>query len=404
MKIGFSTSVIQRGKTGIAQYVFSLLRALASQSTTEKFVLFVLENDAEFFRDLGERFELCLVPEKYRPPIRNIVWHQTVLPSLVRRLEIDLLHVPSYRRLVWSCPCPLVATIHDLAPFHVVNKYDLARMFYGRVVVKFLARRQNEIISVSQNTAADIEQFFHIPKNDLRVIYNGIDHERFSPRDRDQSRAAVEEKFRLNKPFFLYVARLEHPGKNHRRLIEAFERFKEQTNSDWMLALGGSDWHGADLIHARIAESAYRSHIRTLGFVSNEELPTLYSAAEAFVYPSLYEGFGFPPLEAMACGCPVISSARGSLGEVVGDAAWIVDPEDVEDMCDALLQLHSEPKSRAALVQKGLVHAREFSWERAACETLAVYKTAFHKNRKPAKQPADLTSLSSVPVSNRLQE
>jgi glycosyltransferase involved in cell wall biosynthesis len=401
VKIGLSTSVIQRGKTGIAQYVLSLLRALASQATNEQFVLFVLEKDAEFFRDLGDRFELFLVPEKYRPPIRNILWHQISLPSIARRLGLDLLHIPSYRRLMWRRPCPLVATIHDLAPFRVVNKYDLARTFYGRVVVKFLARRQSEIITVSQNTAADIEQFFRIPKRNVRVIYNGIDHERFNQRHHIQAREAVAKKFRLTKPFFLYVARLEHPGKNHRRLVEAFERFKEQTNSDWQLALGGSDWHGAELIHARIAESAYRSDIRPLGFVSNEDLPTLYSAAEAFVYPSLYEGFGLPPLEAMACGCPVISSDRGSLGEVVSDAAWIVDPEDVEDICDALLQLHSEAKSRAALVQKGLLRAKEFSWERAARETLAVYRTAFHKNRKPARQgSANLSGLSSVPVSH----
>lgn len=400
MKIGFSTSVIQRGRTGIAQYVFSLLRALAAQATTEKFVLFVLENDAQFFGELDDRFELFLVPEKFRPPVRNIVWHQTILPSIARRLQLDLLHVPSYRRLMWTRPCPLVATIHDLAPFRVVNKYDLARMFYGRVVVKFLARRQDGIITVSQNTAADIEQFFGIAQKDLRVIYNGIDHSRFFPRKPAEARSATAQKFGLQKPFVLYVARLEHPGKNHRRLIEAFERFKEQTNSDWQLALGGSDWHGAELIHARISESSYSSDIRTLGFVSNEDLPTLYSAAEAFVYPSLYEGFGLPPLEAMACGCPVISSNRGSLGEVVGDAAWIVDPEEVEDICDALIQLHSEGKSRAALVQKGLLRAKEFSWERAARETLAVYRTAFHKNEKPVQQAAGYSSFSSVPASH----
>ena len=305
MKIGFSTSVIQRGRTGIAQYVFSLLRAVGAQATSEKFVLFVLERDAEFFRDLGDRFELFLVPEKYRPPVRNIIWHQTILPSIARRLQLDLLHVPSYRRLMWPRPCPLVATIHDLAPFRVTNKYDLARMFYGRVVVKFLARRQDEIITVSQNTAADIEQFFRIHKRDVRVIYNGIDHERFFPRERSKAQAFVSEKFHLHKPFFLYVARLEHPGKNHRRLIEAFERFKEHTNSDWQLAFGGSDWHGAELIHARIAESAYSSDIRCLGFVSNDDLPGLYSGAQAFVYPSLYEGFGLPVLEAMQCGADV---------------------------------------------------------------------------------------------------
>lgn len=376
MNIGFSTSVIQRGQTGIAQYVFALLRAFSTEAPRERFTLFVLENDQEFFRHLDDRFSLVPVPEKFRPPVENIVWHQTILPGLARRHEIDVLHVPSYRRLIWPRPCPLVATIHDLAPFRVSRKYDLARMFYGRVVVKHLARRQDQIITVSHNTARDLEQFFKIPQDDIRVIHNGIEHDRFFPRPPDQAKAAVAKKYRLDNPFFLYVARLEHPGKNHRRLIEAFERFKEETGSDWIMAFGGSDWHGAELIHARIAESAYGSDIRTLGFISNDDLPLLYSAAEAFVYPSLYEGFGLPPLEAMACGCPVISSDRGSLGEVVGDAAWIVEPEDVEEICDALRKLHSEPKARAALVQKGLTRAREFSWERAARETLAVYRAA----------------------------
>src|SRR5688572_31577357 len=119
MKIGFSTSVIQRGRTGIAQYVFALLRAFATEATVERFALFVLENDQEFFRSLDDRFELVAVPEKYRPPIENIRWHQTILPQLARRLDLDVLHVPSYRRLMWSRPCSLVATIHDLAPFRV---------------------------------------------------------------------------------------------------------------------------------------------------------------------------------------------------------------------------------------------------------------------------------------------
>lgn len=397
MKIGFSTPVIQRGKTGIAQYVFSLLRAFETQCCDSiRFVLFVLEEDLHFFRGFGPQFEVVLIPEKYRPPVRNIIWHQTILPRLARELDLDVLHIPSYRRLAWQAPCPLVATIHDLAPFRVSRKYDLARMFYGRVVVKHLARRQDEIIAVSQNTARDIDQFFGIPVNELRMIYNGIDHDRFVPLDHAQSRAQVTQKYRLTKPFFLYVARLEHPGKNHRRLIEAFEHFKEETNSDWILAFGGSDWHGAEFIHTRISESSYSSDIRTLGFISNEDLPLLYSAAEAFIYPSLYEGFGLPPLEAMACACPVISSDRGSLGEVVGDAAWIIDPEDVADISDALLKLHSEPHSRAALIQKGLARAREFSWERAARETLAVYRAAYQKYSKRARP--SLGRLDSVPV------
>src|SRR4051812_26863617 len=116
MKIGFSTSVIQRGKTGVAQYVFALLKALENIATTEQFVLFVLEQDKPLFDKLSNRFELNILDEKYRPPVKNILWHQLHLPHLARQLELDLLHVPSYRRMLWRSPCPRIATIHDLAP------------------------------------------------------------------------------------------------------------------------------------------------------------------------------------------------------------------------------------------------------------------------------------------------
>jgi hypothetical protein len=160
MRIGFSTSVIQRGRTGIAQYVWALLRAFLGDTGPHEFVLFVLEEDAPLFDFVGDRMKLVLVPEQHRPALKNILWHQTVLPALVHELKLDVLHVPSYRRLLWRRPCPLVATIHDLAPFHVAGKYDLARMLYGRFIVRRLAHRQSEIIAIHQNTADDIFRFF----------------------------------------------------------------------------------------------------------------------------------------------------------------------------------------------------------------------------------------------------
>jgi glycosyltransferase involved in cell wall biosynthesis len=376
MKIGLSTSVIQRGKTGVAQYIFSLLRAFADSDAAVRFSLFTFEEDIPFFEKLDDRFAVIPVPEKYRPPVKNIVWHQTTLPRLARDLDLDLLHVPSYRRLLFKSPCPRVGTIHDLAPFRVSKKYDFARMFYGRVVVKRLARRQTEIIAVSENTARDIQQFFGIPRASIRVIHNGLNHDHFYPRNRGESRQLAATKFGLANPFLLYVARLEHPGKNHVRLIEAFERFKEETRSKWTLALGGSDWHGAEVIHQRIASSPHHPDIKALGFVSDADLPGLYSAAQGFVYPSLYEGFGLPPIEAMACACPVICSDRGSLGEVVSDAAAIIDPEEISSITKALLRLASDPEWRQALVQRGLPRAQYFSWHRTARETLSVYESA----------------------------
>lgn len=373
MRIGISTSVIQRGKTGVGQYVFALLRALLPHTEKNHFQLFVLEEDTPLFDFLNERMEIVRVPELYRPAIKNILWHQTRLPHLARQNQLDLLHIPSYRRMLWTRPCATVATIHDLAPFRVPQKYDWKRMIYGRVIAKQLAGRQDKIIAISENTARDIRTFFQVPGERIHVVHNGLEHERFRLGNSAEARSRALERFGLAKPFFLYTARLEHPGKNHVRLIEAFARFKNETQSDWQLALAGSDWHGAETIHAAIANSSAKSDIKCLGFVSDADLPDLYRAARVFVYPSLYEGFGMPPLEAMACGCPVISSPRGSLAEVLGDAAAIVDPEDVSALANSMSLLASSPEIRERFLRAGLAQAKKFDWSRTAAETLKVY-------------------------------
>jgi glycosyltransferase involved in cell wall biosynthesis len=376
MRIGISTSVIQRGKTGVAQYVLALLRACRPYTSQHQWTIFVLEEDLPLFKFAQDCMEIVTVPEKYRSPVQNIIWHQTHLPKLARKQRLDVLHVPSYRRLLWPRPCVLVATIHDLAPFHVSGKYDWKRMFYGRVMARRLARRQDRIIAISQNTASDIMRFFHISPAKISVIHNGIDHERFFPGSRKEAQAAVFEKFELARPFILYVARLEHPAKNHLRLISAFEQFKTESHSDWCLVFAGSDWHGAEAIHAAVKRSRFASDIRPLGFVSDAALPDLYRAADTFIYPSLYEGFGLPPIEAMACNCPVICSTRGSLGEVVGSAAEIVDPQDEQAMARKLVWVARNEQERNRLRTAGLAQAQTFDWKRTAESTLKVYQRA----------------------------
>jgi glycosyltransferase involved in cell wall biosynthesis len=382
MRIGISTSVIQRGKTGIAQYLFALLRAFLPYASEHDFVLFVLEEDLPLFAFAQKKMQVVPVPETFRPPVKNILWHQRALPQLARDLNLDVLHVPSYRRMLWPRPCPLVATIHDLAPCRVPKKYSASRMFYGRVVARQLAQRQDAIIAISENTSRDVRQFFGVAPENLHVIHNGLEHDRFFSGSREQAQAEMAERHQLHKPFFLYVARLEHPGKNHVRLISAFNQFKSATGSDWQLVFGGSDWHGADAIHAAALQSPFASDIRFLGFVSNEDLPNLYRAADVFVYPSLYEGFGMPPIEAMACGCPVICSASGSLGEVVGSAAAIVDPQDIKSMANQLSLLANDTKRREHFRQAGFVRAKQFDWNRTATETLSLYGRVAQKDEK----------------------
>ncbi len=424
MRIGISTSVIQRGRTGIAKYLFGLLRAFVDSSGQHEFVLFVLEDDLPLFgfagisrgypREKGEipaavahrrshvanrhdhppvpdgnggndrsrpdfarpRVQFVAVPEAFRPPVRDIFWHQTVLPRLARRYRLDVLHVPSYRRLPGVRPCALVATVHDLAPFRIPRKYNWPRMLYGRVVARLLARRQHEIIAVSRNTATDLRTLWKLPAQCITVVHNGLDHQVYSAGERSRSGERTRRRWRLDEPFFLYVGRLEHPAKNHVRLIQAFERFKAESGSRWRLVFAGSDWHGADAIHAAIRGSPVSADIRCLGFVPEAELPGLYHAAAVFVYPSLYEGFGFPPLEAMACGCPVLCSSRGALGEVVGSAAAIVEPESIADLKRQLGVLAADTALRERMRVGGLARAQQFDWGRAAEATLRVYAQA----------------------------
>ncbi|MGZ5543247.1 MAG: glycosyltransferase, partial [Limisphaerales bacterium] len=209
MKIGISTSVVARGRSGIGQYVFGLVRALLDQPSGHEYVLFVLQDDLDLFKFVDGRATIVTVPERYRSPINDILWHQIRLPRLVRELGINVIHVPSYRRLLWTKSCARVGTVHDLAAFEVKGKYDWARMFYGRVVARSLVWRQDKIIAISNTTATDMRKHFGLPKDRISVIHNGLDHCRFFPAE--SSRFANEERC------FLYVSRLEHPAKNHWR-------------------------------------------------------------------------------------------------------------------------------------------------------------------------------------------
>jgi glycosyltransferase involved in cell wall biosynthesis len=363
--------------------VLALTRALQPMADRHEFVLYVLEEDLPLFSFARGTMRIVPVSERFRPPAKNIWWHQTYLTALARTDRLEVLHVPSYRRLLWPRPCALVATIHDLAPFRVRNKYSLVRMVYGRVAARQLAHRQHEIVAVSSETQKDIRRFFHVPAERITVIYNGIDHSRFTPVDRSKAAAQIAQAHGVHPPFFLYVSRLEHPAKNHARLIDAFNRFKTISPSPWRLVLSGSDWHGSEVIHQLVKRSPFAQDIHCPGFVADADLPTWYRAATVFVYPSLFEGFGLPPLEAMACGCPVLASQGGAVGEVCGDAAAFVDPMNVNDLTRKMAELAGDAALRSTLHLAGLARARAFDWNRAAAATLKVYERAAARLKAP---------------------
>lgn len=369
LQVALSTSVGQRGRSGVATYLFGLIDGIVRTAPDIRLRLFGLANDKPLFRPWLDHCDWEEVSEFWRPAARDIFWHQFILPRRLKQAGCDVVHIPSYRRVLAPGPIPQVLTIHDCASFQLRGKYDAARNFYTKRMVVPLARRARELIAVSGTTADDISHFYGVNRDDISVVWNGIDHTRFQP-----SAAAAEPASR--QPYFLYVARFEHPAKNHVRLIEAFELLlARQPNLTHQLVLAGADWHGAEKIHARIAASPVRARILTPGFVKTEALAGWYAGAEAMVFPSLFEGFGLPPVEAMACGCPVVCSARGSLGEVVGNAARLIDPEDATSIADGMLEM-LQPANREMWRDRGLRRAEQFDWREVGKNTAAVYRRA----------------------------
>ncbi len=370
MKIGFSTFVMQGGKSGVATYVRNLLRFLQLEDAENSYDVLMARNEAHLVPLTHPNFGKTLYPAFINRPLVNLAWHNLALPQK----EYDLLHIPSYRRIPWVKKTKIVATVHDLAAFSVENKYGRARMFFNRRVAPSMIRRADHVIAVSHATKNDLVRIVGYPEEKISVIYSGIDHDLFRPVPKPEARERLSMLHGLERPFFVYVSRLEHPAKNHVRLIDAFERFKLENDSAHQLVFAGADWHGAGAIHARAAESPVKDDIIFLGFAPMKSLPLLYSGCDAMVYPSLFEGFGFPIVEALACGAPVICSNTSSMREIAGRYVPTFDPASPDQIFQSLETVVSggwDEKQR----MDGMNYALAFDWQKTAHQVKGVYQS-----------------------------
>lgn len=370
MKIGFSTFVMQGGRSGVAAYIRDLLHFLQLEDAENTYELLMARNEADLVPLTNPNFGKKLYPAFVNQPLINLAWHNLGLPQT----RYDLLHIPSYRRIPLLKRTKIVATVHDLAAFSVEAKYGRARMFFNRKLVPAMIRRADHIIAVSHSTKTDIVRFTGYPEERISVVYSGINHDVFRPVPAAEAREKLAMLHGLDKPFFTYVSRLEHPAKNHIRLIEAFERFKLENDSAHQLVFAGADWHGADAIRARAAGSPVKDDIVFLGFAPLKSIPLLYSACDLMVYPSLFEGFGFPILEALACGAPVACSKTSSMKEIAGTLVPTFDPASVEEIFQGLEAAVSKgwnPETRA----RGTEYALTFDWRKTAQCVMGVYRS-----------------------------
>lgn len=301
------------------------------------------------------------------PPVR-ILWEQTALPLAARGL--DLLHGLAFVAPLLA-PCPTVVTVYDLSFLRMPERFRRGNRWYLQMFTRWSCHRARRIIAISQNTRRDLVALFGLPAERIDVVTPGVGPQ-FRPLPPDQV-AAFRRAKGLPDHFVLYLGTLE-PRKNLSTLLEAFARLRAQPNRHLKLVLaGGKGWMFAEMF-ARVRALGLENAVIFPGYVPDEELPLWYNAATVFVYPSLYEGFGMPPLEALACGTPAIVSNASALPEVVGEAGVLVRPDDVGEWAQALQRVLDDAALRAELGARGRAHAARFSWERAAAETVAVYR------------------------------
>ncbi len=245
-------------------------------------------------------------------------------------------------------------------------------MFYVRRVLPKLIRSLTRVITVSQSSKQDIVSWTGVSNDRVEVIPLAADPTMFFPRDPRPSADRVAAKFGIHKPFILYLSRIEHPGKNHLTLIRAFDRLKQNSDIPHQLVLAGSDWTRAQEVHFAAEQQASRQDIVFTGFVPDSDVPDLYCASDLFVFPSLFEGFGLPVLEAMRCGIPVACSNVSSIPEVAGDAARLFDPHNTDDIANAMREILTDQPLRHRCVQRGLTCSKAFTWDLTARRTLQV--------------------------------
>jgi glycosyltransferase involved in cell wall biosynthesis len=351
---------------GIGTYVRNLVHGLARQEHDDTYVLLCRKEDAEYLRSLGPKFE-PLLEGAGNYSLRE----QLSVPLALSRARVDLFHAPHYVVSPLT-RCPYVVTIHDCIhlrfPQYLPNRLAPT---YARTMMQVAAKRARRVLTVSNASKQDILHYLRIPADKVEVIYNALDTGLAEPPSAEDI-ARVQERFLLTSPFILYAGNIK-PHKNVDRLIEAYSILRRRGMEDTKLLIIGDAISKYPNLRRLVHRFQLHPHVRFLGFVPEATLAALYRLASVFVFPSLYEGFGLPPLEAMSAGTPVVTSNVSSLPEVVGDAAVMIDPMDAGAIAEAMARVLGDPDLRADLIRKGHERVKVFSWERSVQRVRAVY-------------------------------
>ncbi len=362
---------------GINWYIYHLLQNLIPAPDLQYTVFSSEPRARECFKQLA--IAQSQLPT-HKPTVR-IFWEQFIQPLALRRERIDLLHALAFAGPL-TVSIPWIATVYDLSFIRYPQSFNTANRLYLTWAVRDSLRRADRVIAISESTKRDLVEMFGATADKIAVVYGGTDPS-FAPARDSMEINALRTRRNLPEKMILHVGTIE-PRKNIACLVGAFARAKRAARLPHRLVLIGARGWKYSKVDTAIEQEGISNDVIFAGYVPQDELPLWYQAADLLAYPSLYEGFGLPPLEAMACGTPVVTSNAASLPEVVGDAALQVAPDDEPALADAIVRALTDRALREQMIARGIAQAAQFSWERAGRETTALYRTVLAERVKGA--------------------
>jgi len=363
MKVGIDCRELRANITGIGRILLEFLKEARRQRKDFYFILFGNEKTNFLsFPDVFENYQKIIIKERL-----TLWWDQIQLKNALQQYEIDLFFSPYYKMPLLT-KTKTVISIFDVT-YLLVEPYvhRFKNKIYVKNFIKLAAKKAKKILTSSNSTKEDLSKILHLPQEKVEVVYLGVSPE-FRPTYGSDKIEFVKNKYGLAKKYILYVGN-SSPHKNLKRLVQAYQSLANDLKQEYSLVLGGGE-------PKRLGISEGEPLIFTR-FIAEEDLPSLYSGAELFVFPSLYEGFGLPPLEAMACGCPVASSNMSSLPEVLGEAALFFDPYQVEEISAAICRMLEDKNLRERFRQKGLQRAKLFTSEKMTGNLYSLFESVY---------------------------
>jgi len=382
MRVGIDTlSVIPGRVAGGTTYLVNLIQQLAEIDDNNQYVLFLSPANTDVFKTNKPNFERVILPVNTKNKPARVLWEQVVLPILFFVKRIDLMFFPgNIMSLLTSCKT--VLTVHDLSTLYYLKNFPTyakeGHLSYAKILKqlsKYSVRKASGVITISEFSKSEILHHFNVQQNRITVIYLGRAIPKRESVSKDQE-SLIMSRYGISVPYILYVGVLAK-HKNLERLVKAFAILKRKNQLDYQLVLVGGKGSATNDIGRTIKNEGMNSEVILTEFVPVEDLHVLYRNASLFVFPSLYEGFGLPLIEAMSHGVPIVCSSAGPLSEVAGNAAIFFDPLDVNNMAHAIERVLKDLDLKNKLIKRGYERVKNFSWENTARKTLAVFEEVY---------------------------